>query len=146
MLSVKLPICMLILLHVHRETHEPQFGSCVSLYCDACYVSHFNFMPQCCSVSPLETHRSYGCHLLDHLAADRTSLLAGKIAVITVLEVNADFGSSFHLELIHRIACGRIDETITGITGHGLHLLFVCILGFCPCLSFAAAPDIFKKA
>ena len=29
-------------------------------------------------------------HLLDHLAADRTGLTAGQVAVVTVLQVDAD--------------------------------------------------------
>ena len=80
---------MLILLHVHRETHEPQFGSCVSLYCDACYVPHLSPVSQLRPISPHKTHRSYGCHLLDHLAADRAGLAAGQVAVIAVLQVDA---------------------------------------------------------
>jgi len=88
--SVKVLICMLILLHVHRETHEPNCGSCVSLYCDACYVSYLNFMPQCCSVSPFETRSSYGTHLLDHLAAHGAGLAAGQVTVVAVLQVHAD--------------------------------------------------------
>ena len=80
---------MLILLHVHRETHEPNCGSCVSLYCDACYVSYLNFMPQCCSVSPFETRSSYGTHLLDHLAAHGTGLAAGQVAVVALLQIDA---------------------------------------------------------
>ena len=80
---------MLILLHVHRETHEPQFGSCVSLYCDACYVPHLSPVSQLRPISPHKTHRSYGHHLLDHLAADRAGLAAGQVAVIAVLQVDA---------------------------------------------------------
>ena len=38
--------------------------------------------------------------LLDHLAAYRTSLLGGQVAVITLLEVYADFAGSFHLKLV----------------------------------------------
>ena len=57
---------------------------------DCCYVSYLNFMPQCCSVSSFETHRSHGHHLLDHLAADGTGLAGGQIAVVALLEVDAD--------------------------------------------------------
>ena len=57
---------------------------------DCCYVSYLNFMPQCCSVSPFETHRSHGHHLLDHLAADGTGLAGGQVAVVALLEVDAD--------------------------------------------------------
>ena len=57
---------------------------------DCCYVSYLNFMPQCCSVSPFETHRSYGYHLLDHLAAHAAGLTRGQVAVVAVLQVDAN--------------------------------------------------------
>ena len=57
---------------------------------DCCYVSYLNFMPQCCSVSPFETRSSYGTHLLNHLAADGTGLAGGQVAVVALLEVDAD--------------------------------------------------------
>ena len=57
---------------------------------DCCYVSYLNFMPQCCSVSPFETHSSYGAIVLDHLAADGTGLARGEIAVVALLEVDAN--------------------------------------------------------
>ena len=44
-------------------------------------------------------------HLLDHLTADRTSLLCSEIAVLALLEVNADFTGSFHLKLIECFLC-----------------------------------------
>ena len=37
-----------------------------------------------------ETHSSYGTHLLDHLAADGAGLAAGEVAVIALLQVDAD--------------------------------------------------------
>ena len=33
---------------------------------------------------------SYGTHLLDHLAADGTGLAGGQVAVVALLEVDAD--------------------------------------------------------
>ena len=39
-------------------------------------------MPYSRPVRPHKTHRSYGCHLLDHLAAHRTGLAAGQVAVV----------------------------------------------------------------
>ena len=57
-------------------------------------------------------------HLLDHLATDRACLACGQLAVITVLEVNADFACGFHLELIHCLACCGNDKTIAGIVRH----------------------------
>ena len=58
---------------------------------DCCYVSYFNFMPQCCSVSPFETRSSYGTHLLDHLAAHRAGLAGGEVAIVALLQVDAHF-------------------------------------------------------
>ena len=56
---------------------------------DCCYVSYLNFMPQCCSVSPFETHSSYGAIVLDHLAAHGTGLTGGQVAVVALLQVHA---------------------------------------------------------
>jgi hypothetical protein len=39
-------------------------------------------------------------HFSDHLAADGTGLLRGQIAVITLLDGNANVGSGFHLKSI----------------------------------------------
>ncbi len=48
---------------------------------------------------------SYGRHDVDHLSADRTCLLCSEIAVITLLEVNADIACGFHLKLIESFFC-----------------------------------------
>ena len=48
---------------------------------------------------------SCGCHYVDHLSADRTCLLCSEIAVITLLEVNADIACGFHLKLIESFFC-----------------------------------------
>jgi len=39
-------------------------------------------------------------HLLDHLTADRTCLTGGKIAVVAVVKIDADFICRFHFELV----------------------------------------------
>ena len=65
-------------------------------------------------------------HLLYHLTADGTSFLGGKIAVVTLLEVYADFVGSFHLELIHGLAGVGIHNTV-GLR-HFVYLL-ICLLG-----------------
>ena len=39
---------------------------------------------------PHEVHSSYGTHLLDHLPADGAGLAAGEVAVIALLQVDAD--------------------------------------------------------
>ena len=64
-------------------------------------------------------------HLLDHLPADRAGLAAGKVAVIAVLQIDADFGGGLHLELVHRLARIGVHELVTGSVRHSLHLLFI---------------------
>ena len=61
-----------------------------NLNSDSRYVPHLNLMPHSGAVCPLKTHGSYGIHLLDHLAADRTGLAGGQIAVVAFLQVHAD--------------------------------------------------------
>ena len=46
-------------------------------------------------------------HLFDHLAADGTGLLGGQVAVVSLLQVYADFACGLHLELVHCIASFR---------------------------------------
>ena len=38
-------------------------------------------------------------HFLDHLSADGTCLFRGKVSVVSLLKINADFVRSFHLKL-----------------------------------------------
>ena len=59
------------------------------LYRDIRYVCYFYLVSYGCSVCPHKTHRSYGRHLLDHLATDGAGLAAGQVAVVTVLQVDA---------------------------------------------------------
>jgi hypothetical protein len=61
---------------------------------------------------------SRGAFLFDHLAADGTGLTAGQFAVVTVLQVDADFRSGFHLELIHGLAGSGVYKMIAGIGRH----------------------------
>ena len=44
-------------------------------------------------------------HLLYHLTTDATSLTGGKITVVAVLQVNANFACCLHLELFHSSLC-----------------------------------------
>ena len=103
--------------------------------CDGRYVSYFNLMPDGSPVAPHESHGSHGAVVLDHLAADGTGLTAGELAIVAVLEVDADFSSGFHLELIHCLTGCGVDKMITGIGRHSLHLLFD-VLGSLPVLIF----------
>ena len=54
------------------------------------YVPHLGFVPHSGAVCPPKAHGSYGTHLLDHLAADGTGLAGGQVAVVALLEVDAD--------------------------------------------------------
>ena len=47
-------------------------------------------MTECSPVIPYEFHCSYGTLVLDHLAADGTGLARGEIAVVALLEVDAN--------------------------------------------------------
>ena len=64
-----------------------------------------------------ETHSSYGTHLLDHLAADGAGLAAGEVAVIALLQVDADLTGRLHLEAIHGLAGVRVHEVVA-VGGH----------------------------
>ena len=59
------------------------------LYRDIRYVCYFHLVSYGGSVRPHKTHRSYGRHLLDHLATDGAGLAGGQVAVVTVLQVDA---------------------------------------------------------
>ena len=59
-------------------------------YCDSSYVLHPLTMAHSSSALPLIFRTSYGTHLLDHLAADGAGLAGGQVAVVAVLEVDAD--------------------------------------------------------
>ena len=54
------------------------------------YVPYLGLMPHSGTVCPPKAHGSYGTHLLDHLAADGTGLAGGQVAVVALLEVDAD--------------------------------------------------------
>ena len=56
----------------------------------------------CCDpIGSLKFHASYGTHVLDHLTADGACLAGGQVTVVAVGQVDADFGSCLHLELVH---------------------------------------------
>ena len=54
------------------------------------YVPYLGLVPHGGAVCPPKAHGSYGTHLLDHLAADGTGLAGGQVAVVALLEVDAD--------------------------------------------------------
>ena len=47
-------------------------------------------MPHGSPVCAGKVRAAYGIHLLDHLAADGTGLAGGQVAVVALLEVDAD--------------------------------------------------------
>ena len=53
-------------------------------------VLHFHHMSCGYPTSSLKSHTSYGPHLLDHLAADGAGFAGGQVAVVAVLQVDAD--------------------------------------------------------
>ena len=76
---------------------DPLTGGLCSVYSvirnsnsDSRYVPYINFVPHGSSVLAGKVRGSYGRHLLDHLAADGAGLAAGEVAVIALLQVDAD--------------------------------------------------------
>jgi len=72
-------------------------------------------MPLHDPVISCKSRGSYGAHVLDHLAADGAGFAGGQVAVVAVLEVDADFRGGFHLELVHCVA-GFRDVDVGRIT------------------------------
>ena len=61
-------------------------------------------------------NRSYGAHVLDHLAADGASLTGGQVAIVAILQIDPNFGSGLHLELVHGLAgFGDVDRVAVAI-------------------------------
>ena len=88
-------------------------------------------MPDRSPAVPLEARSMYGTHLLNHLTAYGAGLTAGQIAVITLLEVDADLACSLHLKLIHCGACFRYHALIGTVfrVSHNFDLSFtICVL------------------
>ena len=60
------------------------------LYADPHYVPYCLHMPFHDPVISCKSRGSYGAHVLDHLAADGAGFAGGQVAVIAVLQVDAD--------------------------------------------------------
>ena len=72
-----------------------------------------DLMAVCDAVCSMECKGSYGTILFDHLAADGAGLTGGQVTVVTVLQVDAHFLCSLHLELLHSsLSLGNIDLVI----------------------------------
>ena len=60
------------------------------LSCDGGCVANALHMARCGTICPLIIRSSYGCHDVDHLTTDRASLTGSQIAVIALLQVDAN--------------------------------------------------------
>ena len=60
------------------------------LYADPHYVPYRLHMPLHDPVFSRKSRGSYGAHVLDHLAADGAGFAGGQVAVVAVLQVDAD--------------------------------------------------------
>ena len=88
-------------------------GGCVALYTNAGDVLDIHLMTLCYAVRSMECHGSYGTIVLDHLAADGAGFAGSQVTVVTVGQVDAHFGSSLHLELVHGLtSLGDIDLVV----------------------------------
>jgi len=63
-------------------------------------------------------------HLLDHLAADGTGLLGGQVAVVALLQIDANLTGGLHLELVESFLCFGY-ELLVGVR----HLVFSFVYG-----------------
>ena len=69
---------------------------------------------------PLIFRSSFGTHLLDHLAADGAGFAGSQVAVVALLEVDADFGSGLHLELVHGLTgLGDVELVVVRVAHNG---------------------------
>ena len=89
-------------------------------------IRNGDLMAVCDAVCSVECKGSYGTAFFDHLAAHGTGLTAGQVTVVTVGQIDANFGCSLHLELLHSLlSLGNIDTVVA------LHNI----------LSFSVAPE-----
>ena len=65
------------------------------LYADPHYVPYRLHMPLHDPVFSRKSRSSYGAHVLDHLAADGAGFAGGQVAVVAVLQVDADLPRRF---------------------------------------------------
>ena len=76
-------------------------------------------------ICPVYHYCSYWTYMFDHLAANGPGLTAGQIAIVALLEVDADLAGGFHLELVHSgLGLGDV-ELVAVLAGHNDFLLFL---------------------
>jgi hypothetical protein len=80
-----------------------------------------------CSALPIKSRTTYGTHLLDHLPTHGAGFAAGQVAVVALLEVDADLIGGLHLELLHALlGLGDVDAVAGRIVvAHDRSLLFL---------------------
>ena len=78
-------------------------------------------------ICPVYHYCSYWTYMFDHLAANGAGLTGSQIAVVAVLQIHADLGGGFHLELIHGGAGLGDVELVAVLARHNHDLLFVFI-------------------
>ena len=93
------------------------------LCADVCCVLDSDLVALGYAVCTLECKGAYGPVIFDHLAADGACLAGGQVAVVAVGQVDADFGSCLHLELVHCLT-GLGDIQLVVIVAHNRSLLF----------------------
>ena len=95
------------------------------LCADVCCVLDSDLVALGYAVCTLECKGAYGPVIFDHLAADGAGFPGSQVTVVTIGQVNTDFLSSLHLELVHSfLSLGNIDPVVIGIA-HLDSLLFV---------------------
>ena len=91
-------------------------GAGLNLYGQLKLICKFLFMPIKPPVFACKVHMSYRTDVINHLTADRTCLLRGKIAVVALLEGDADLVGGLHLEALHGLAGFGIHDAV--VAGH----------------------------
>jgi hypothetical protein len=69
-------------------------------------------MSWCYTTFSIVIFGSFGAYVFHHSASYAAGLAAGKVAVIALLQGNADIAGGFHLEAVHGLARIGIDEVI----------------------------------
>ena len=67
-------------------------------------------------ICPVYHYCSYWTYMFDHLAANGTGLTAGQVAIVALLQVDANLLGGLHLELVQ------------GLTGLGTLILLLFLL------------------
>ena len=94
------------------------------LCADVCCVLDSDLVALGYAVCTLECKGAYGPVIFDHLAADGACLTGGQVTVVTVGQVDTDFGSCLHLELVHCLTgLGDVD-LVVALHIHSLLLSF----------------------